>query len=203
MIKTIAQDYGQELWFDTKTKTLHVYDKMGQQLGAYFSNELRLKLLTKQSTSYDYATVVYPVGKDGLLISNVNNGKPYLENFSYSNKYIEKAFVAEDIEIPEILKQKAEEYLEEIAVPRASYKVKLTDIGDNVAIGDTIMLVDKIKRIRQKQRVVKIVRYPYAPENSTIEVSNLEPNFVNSYVKGTKEVKKEISYLKKLYENLE
>lgn len=203
MIKTIAQDYGQELWFDTKTKTLHVYDKMGQQLGAYFSNELRLKLLTKQSTSYDYATVVYPVGKDGLLISNVNNGKPYLENFSYSNKYIEKAFVAEDIEIPEILKQKAEEYLEEIAVPRASYKVKLTDIADNVAIGDTITLVDKIKRIRQKQRVVKIVRYPYAPENSTIEVSNLEPNFVNSYIKGTKEVKKEISYLKKLYENLE
>ena len=203
MIKTIAEDYGQELWFDTKNKTLKVYDKMGSSAGAYFSNELRMRQLAKKSTCYDYATVLYPVGKDGLLISSVNNGKPYIENFSYSNKYIEKAFVDESIEIAEILKQKAEEYLEEIAVPRASYKVRLTDIGDNVAIGDTITLIDKIKRIKQKQRVVKITRYPFAPEQSTMEISNLEPNFISSYIKGQRETKKEIKYLKELYATLE
>jgi hypothetical protein len=35
-------------------------------------------------------------------------------------------------------------------VPRASYQVKLTDLGETVAIGDTIILVDKIKQIKQK-----------------------------------------------------
>jgi hypothetical protein len=35
-------------------------------------------------------------------------------------------------------------------VPRASYQVKLTDLGEAVAIGDTIILVDKIKQIKQK-----------------------------------------------------
>ena len=202
MIKTIAEDYGQELWFDTKNKVLRVYDKMGVSAGAYFSNELRLKQLSKQSSAYDYATVLYPVGKDGLLISNVNNGKPYLENFTYSNKYIEKVFIDDKIEIPEILKQKAEEYLEEISIPRASYKVKLTDLGKSVSIGDTIMIVDNIKRIKQKQRVVKITRYPFAPEKDTIEISNLQPDFINSYVKGDKKTKKEIEYLKKLYNSL-
>ena len=202
MIKTIAEDYGQEYWFDTKNKILKVYDKMGESLGAYFSNELRLKQLSKSSTSYDYATVLYPVGKNGLLISNVNNGKPYLENFSFSNKYIEKVYINEDIEIAEILKQKAEEYFEEIAVPRASYKVKLTDLGKSVSIGDTIMIVDNIKRIKQKQRVVKISRFPFAPEQDTIEISNLQPDFVSSYIKGKKETKKEIDYLKKLYQSL-
>lgn len=202
MIKTIAEDYGQELWFDTKNKVLKIYDRIGTTLGAYFSNELRLKQLSKQATAYDYATVLYPVGKDGLLISDVNNGKPYLENFSYSNKYIEKVFIDEKIEVAEILKQKAEEYLEEIAVPRASYKIKLTDLGTSVAIGDTIMIVDKIKRIKQKQRVVKIKKYPFAPEKDTIEISNLQPDFIHSYVKGSKETKKEIEYLKKLYSSL-
>lgn len=202
MIKTIAGDYGQEFWFDTKNKKLKIYDKMGVSLGAYYSNELRLQQLSKQSTSYDYATVLYPVGKDGLTIANVNGGKPYLENYSFSNKYIEKVFIDENIEVAEILKQKAEEYFEEIAVPRASYKIKLTDLGKSVAIGDTVIIVDKVKRIKQKQRVVKIIKYPFAPEQDVIEISNLQPNFVNSYVKGTKEQKKEIAYLKKLYENL-
>lgn len=202
MIKTIAEDYGQELWFDTKNKVLRIYDKMGASLGAYFSNELRLKQLTKQSTSYDYATVLYPVGKDGLTITSINNGKPYLENFSFSNKYIEKVFIDEDIEVAEILKQKAEEYFDEIVVPRASYKVRLTDLGKSVSIGDTIMIVDNIKRIKQKQRVVKITRYPFAPEKDTIEISNLQPDFIHSYVKGNKKTKKEIDYLKKLYQSL-
>ena len=44
MIHQIAEDYGQEVWFDTKNKELNVYDKMGNDLGAYYSNELRLKL---------------------------------------------------------------------------------------------------------------------------------------------------------------
>ena len=202
MIKTLVEDYGQEIWFDTKNKVLKVYDKMGDSLGAYFSNELRLKQLSKQSSSYDYATVLYPIGKDGLTISNINNGKPYLENFSFSNKYIEKVFIDEKIEVAEILKQKAEEYFEEIAVPRASYKVQLTEIGKSVSIGDTIIIVDNIKHIKQKQRVVKIVRYPMAPERDTIEISNLQPNFITSYIKGNKETKKEIEYLKKLYTSL-
>lgn len=202
MIKTIAEEYGQEYWFDTKNKILKIYDKMGKDLGAYFSNELRLKQLSKTSASYDYATVLYPVGKNGLLISDVNNGKAYLENFSFSNKYIEKVYLNEDIEVAEILKQKAEEYFEEICIPRASYKVKLTDLDKSVAIGDTIMIVDSIKRIKQKQRVVKINHFPFAPEKDTIEISNLQPDFVSSYIKGKKETKKEIDYLKKLYQSL-
>ena len=51
---------------------------MGQSLGVFYSNELRLKEVKKYSNTYDYATVLYPFGKDGLTIANVNNGKTYL-----------------------------------------------------------------------------------------------------------------------------
>ena len=202
MIKSIAKNHNQEYWFDTKNKILKIYDKMGDSLGAYFSNELRLKQLSKQSTSYDYATVLYAIGKNGLTITDINNGKPYLENFSFSNKYIEKVFIDDKIEVAEILKQRAKEYLDEICIPRASYKIKLTDLNKSVSIGDTIIIVDKIKRIKQKQRVVKISRFPFAPEKDTIEISNLQPDFVNSYVKNSKEIKEQLQSLKAEIESL-
>lgn len=202
MIKQIAEDYGQEVWFDTKHKVLRVYDEMGSEFGAYFSNELNLKQLIKQSSTYDYATVIFPLGKNGLTIANVNNGREYLEDYSYSNKAIEKYFIDEDIEVAEILKMKAEEYLANSCVPRASYKLQLASLGDDVALGDVIYLVDKIKRIKQKQRVVKIVRYLREPERSSVEISNLQIDFARTFVEGQKEVKKEIAYLKKLYTDL-
>lgn len=202
MIQRIAQDYGQEVWFDTKNKVLHIYDKMGEGLGAYYSNELRLKQLKKYSNTYDYATVLYPFGKDGLTIENVNNGKKYIENFSYTDKYLQKIWIDETIDVPEILKKKATNYLDEIAQPRASYQLLVSEIGDNVGLGDTIILVDKIKGIKQNQRVVKIVRYPKTPENSKIEISNLTSNFYDMFLRGRKRTDNDIKYVRALLEEM-
>lgn len=203
MIFRIAEDYQQEVWFDTKNKILQVYDKMGSRFGTYYSNELKMRELIKQSSTYDYATVLYPIGKNGLTINVVNDNKNYLENYSYTNKQIEKLFIDNECEVAEILKAKAEAYLEEICMPRASYQVKLTDLGDNVEIGDTIILVDKIKQIKQKQRVVKIVRYWNEPERSEVEISNLQANFITDFVKSQKKLESEIHYIRKLLETTE
>ena len=202
MINQIAADYEQEVWFDTKNKIVKVYDKMGSALGAYYSNELKLKELSKQSSSYDYATVLLPIGKDGLTIELVNNGSPYLENYSYSNKSIMRVWRNEDLDIAEKLKWAAQNYLDSIAVPRASYQLTLSELGDTVAIGDEVMIVDKIKRIKQKQRVVKIIRYPNAPENDVVEISNLQVDFAQMFIENQKYLEKEVKYLRQLYESL-
>lgn len=205
MIQQIAEDYQQELWFDTKEKMLHVYDRgaLGKSLGAYFSNELKLKNLNKQSSTYDYATVLYPIGKDGLTIQSINNGREWIDNFSYTNKYIEKIWVNEDYDVPEKLKAAAEIYLDSIAQPRASYKLSLSDLGKEVSLGDTITLVDKLKRIKQKQRVVKIIRYAEEPERSQVELSNLQEDFARNFVKEQKRIAKEIAYIKSVIAELQ
>lgn len=202
MIYQIADDYVQELWFDTKGKILYVYDKMGSSLGAWYSNELRLEKLNKQSSTYDYATVLVPIGKDGLKITEINNGKDFLENFSYTNKYIEKVWVNEDYDVAERLKAAAEIYLDSIAQPQASYKLSLSSIGDTVQLGDEIILIDKLKRIKQKQRVVKIVRFPDRPEDSTLELSNIQEDFARNFVKKQKLYDKEIAYIKSVISTL-
>lgn len=198
MIYVIAEDYHQEVWFDTKNQILHVYDSggMGKDLGAYYSNELKLQELNQQSSTYDFATVLIPIGLDGITIESINNGRDYLENFSYSNKYIQKIWINEDYDVPEKLKAVAEIELDRLAQPKASYKISVSEIGVNVGLGDTIVIVDKIKRIRQKQRVVRIVRNPDRPEEDSLEVSNLQEDFARNFIKERKRIDKEIAYIK-------
>ena len=57
--------------------------------------------------------------------------------------------VDETIEIPELLMKKAQDYLNEIAQPKASYELLVSEVGEDVGIGDTITIVDKIKHLRQ------------------------------------------------------
>ena len=197
MLELMAEDFLQELWFDTKTKTIHVYDKMGSEFGAFYSNELRLQKLVKQSSSYNYFTVLHPIGKDGLTIGLINNDRDYLEDFSYSNKYIEHYMIDENIEAMELLKEKAEKFLAENCMPKASYKLSLSDLGPNVGIGDTVQLVDKVKQIKQRQRIVKIIRYLREPERSSVEISNLQADFAREFVEQNKKMRKEIEAIKK------
>lgn len=203
MINKIAEEYRQERWFDTKNKVLHIYDRMGStDPTAYYSNELKLIKLNKQSSTYNYATVLYPIGKDGLTISSVNNNKPYLENFNYSNKYIEKIWINEDYDIPEELMRAGQQFLDSIAEPKASYKIKLNDLGGDAGLGDNILIIDNIKKIKQKQRIVKIVRYPKAPENDSIELSNQQVDFATDFIKGQRKIQQDIDYIKNILKNL-
>ena len=120
MIRQIAFDKDQEVWFDTKNKVVKVYQKMGQDKGQFYSNELNLKELKKQSSTYDYFTVVYPYGKDGLDISEVNNGSKYLSNYNYTNKQIEKVIVDENLEYAEDVLRWGQGMLDEYSQPTSS-----------------------------------------------------------------------------------
>ena len=203
MIHRVAEDYGQEVWFDTKNKKVVIYDRLGINRGMFYSNELRLKQLKKYSNTYDYATILYPIGKDGLTIANVNNGRTYLEDYSYGNKAIAKIYRDDKIDRPEVLKKNATAYLQEISQPKTSYQLLVSEIGGVVNVGDEIILVDKIKNIKSTQRVLKVVRYPKAPENSKIEISNLTSNFYDLFLRGQKRTDNDIRYIRSLLAEME
>lgn len=193
----IKEDFSLEYWFDTKNKILRVFDYIGSNRGTYFSNDKRLKLLSKQGVSYDYITVIYPIGKNGIMIGPVNNGSNILENYQYSNKYKPIYWIQEDIEFMDQLKMAAQAYLDYYSMPITSYKLDLSTLPPETQIGDNIILVDKIKRTKQKQRVVKIVRYPNTPERDKVEISNQIVNFANTFTSFNSDYKKQIAYIKK------
>ena len=197
LLEQIKADYNLEYWYNTKNKILEVYDHIGGDRGTYFSNEIKLKLLHKQGNTYDYITAIYPIGKDGLVIGPINNGKNILENYQYSNKYKPIFWIQEDIEYMDQLKLAAQTYLNYYSMPIVSYGLELSMLPKETSLGDNIILVDKIKRTKQKQRVVKIIKYPYTPEKDKVEISNQIVNFAETFTKFNSDYNKQIEYIKK------
>lgn len=91
----------------------------------------------------------------------------------------------------------AQAYLDYYSMPITSYSLDLSTLPLDVRIGDNIILVDKIKRTKQKQRVVKMIRYPESPEKDKVELSNQIVNFAQTFTSFNSDYKKQIAYIKK------
>lgn len=172
VVQDVAKVFMIELEFDTLNKVIKIYNKRGKDIGAYFINQLNLKQLSEQSNTYDFITRLIPIGKDNLRIAAINNSLDYVDNFQYSNKVIAKYW--EDNRYTDIasLKEDAIAKLEEFSKPRRSYSANVYTFATDVALGDTITLIDNIKNIKETQRVVKMKQYPATPEKDTIEIAN-------------------------------
>lgn len=196
ILEIIKADFNLELIFDTKNKVIKVYTAVGKNRGIFLNNELKIKILKRQGQSYDLCTVLYPIGKNGLTIGSINNGVNFIENYQYTNKYLPKYYIDQTIEEAQLLKAAAQAYLNYYSTPIVGYSIDLSSLPKDIGIGDTIILVDKIKRIKQKQRVVKIIQYPFEPEKDKVEISNQIVNFANMITHYNTNYENQIAYIK-------
>ena len=121
-----------------------------------------------------------PVGEDGLLIGDVNDGKNYLENYQYSRK--KKVFIWKDESYtdPQALKEDAEKKLADLSRPVVSYTCDVRDLAKqkrgyeilSYGIGDKVRLIDRATGTREQQRIVKLTEYPQEPDKNTCELAN-------------------------------
>lgn len=91
----------------------------------------------------------------------------------------------------------AQAYLDYYSMPIVSYNLELSALPEETQLGDNIILVDKIKRTKQRQRVVKLIKYPYTPEKDKVELSNQIVNFAETFTKFNSDYNKQIEYIKK------
>lgn len=199
-LRYLAQVYEQELWFDTLNKKVEVYDLLGRDSELY-GNQRYLRQLSQYSNTYDFATVLYPLGKNNLTIGELNNGRDYLENYNYCNKRVEKIWHTSYTRIEDLIKY-GQQYLEEISKPKTSYKCDLVKIGD-CRLGDRIWIVDQIKKIKTKQRCIKRCLYPKAPEKNYIEIANESPDFIKKWVKSQHNLEKDLQIMREMIWALE
>ncbi len=185
ILQKALSTYRCECIIDTLQKAIDIYDRIGEDKGAYFIEGLNLKKVTRKSDTYDFYTRIYPIGKDGLTPETVL-GKDYIDNHQYSNKVKACVWKDERYTVVQSLIEDAEAKLEEISKPYKQYTAevqdlaKQSDIYKNIldyGIGDTVTLISKQKGIKDKQRIVKIVEYPESPEKNTVELSNVNKTF--------------------------
>ncbi|MDU0295958.1 phage tail protein, partial [Paraclostridium sp. MRS3W1] len=186
VIQEIRKTYRCDLVFNTLTKTIDVHERLGEDKGTYFIDSLNLKNLAIQGNSYNFFTRIIPIGKDNLRISSINSGKDYLENYQYSNKVKTYYWIDERYTIVENLKEDAEAKLNEISKPYRAYVadiINLAKLNDkykdilDFKLGDTVYLISKDNKFRDKQRIVKIIEHPDEHELDSVEISNTTLSF--------------------------
>ena len=185
VLQSCLSTYRCECEIDTLQKRINIYAQIGRDRGCYFVEGLNLRKLTATSDTYEFYTRIIPIGKDGITIEWLR-GKEYLENYQYSSKVKTYTWKDERYTNTTSLIEDAEAKLEELSKPYKVYAADVVDLAKanpeyknilDFGIGDTVMMVSKHPRMREKQRIVKIVEYPETPEKNTVELSNTTKTF--------------------------
>lgn len=179
-------------------KTIDIYEQIGTDRGRYFIEGLNLKKLTVTSDTYDFYTRLIPLGKDGIGIEWL--GKPYLENYQYSSKIKTYVWSDERYTNTTSLIEDGIAKLEEMSKPYVAYKADVIDLARqskkyssvfDFDIGDTVWMISKSTKTKEKQRIVKLTEYPESPQSNTVELSNATKTFTEVQQEATDQAKSE------------
>lgn len=186
IVQEIKKTYRVDIVFNTLKREIEVYEHLGEDKGTYFIDSLNLTALQVQSDSYKFATRIIAEGKDGLTFSSINNGKNYVENYQYSNKIKTIYWKDERYTVKESLLEDAKAKLEELSKPFTSYNASVLNLAElnpkyksilDYSLGDTITLLSKSNKVKDKQRIVKTIEWPQDHTKDTVELANATLKF--------------------------
>ena len=198
VLQDCLSTYRAECKINSLTKTIDIYEQIGADRGRYFIEGLNLKKLTVTSDTYDFYTRLIPLGKDGIGIEWL--GKPYLENYQYSSKIKTYVWSDERYTNTTSLIEDGIAKLDEMSKPYVAYTADVIDLARqsekyssvfDYDIGDTVWMISRKTRTKEKQRIVKLTEYPEAPQNNTVELSNATKTFAEVQQEETDKAKSE------------
>ena len=198
VLQDCLSTYRTECKINSLTKTIDIYEQIGSDRGRYFIEGLNLKKLTVTSDTYDFYTRLIPLGKDGIGIEWL--GKPYLENYQYSSKIKTYVWSDERYTNTTSLIEDGIAKLDEMSKPYVAYAADVIDLARqsekyssvfDYDIGDTVWMISRKTRTKEKQRIVKLTEYPETPQNNTVELSNATKTFAEVQQEATDQAKSE------------
>ena len=198
VLQDCLSTYRTECKINSLTKTIDIYEQIGSDRGRYFIEGLNLKKLTVTSDTYDFYTCLIPLGKDGIGIEWL--GKPYLENYQYSSKIKTYVWSDERYTNTTSLIEDGIAKLDEMSKPYVAYAADVIDLARqsekyssvfDYDIGDTVWMISRKTRTKEKQRIVKLTEYPESPQKNTVELSNATKTFAEVQQEATDQAKSE------------
>ena len=191
--------YGVTYRFDTATKSITVLKPENEQpKNLYITDQLNLRRVDMKGDTYEMVTRLYPYGKpdeetgEAMNIASVNDGVPYIEDHTYSDKVISAVWRDERYTNPQSLKDDAILRLAKLAVPNRSYELDVADLAkidpsySGLAIGlhDKVKLIDRRRKTIEVHQVVAYREYPNAPESNVITLSTV-PLTIEGEIRGS------------------
>ena len=170
-----------------------VYPDTVQPVGVFVTRDLNLKENNYKGKSSSFATRLYAYGKDGLSFASINNGLPYVDNNTYSNKTICAYWSDERYTVAENLLADAKAKLAGMAIPERSYSCDVYDLARTnpekygFLSFQLYAVVGLIDQARQNtviyHQVVELDIYPYLPQKNKVVLST-RPQKIQNQLKN-------------------
>lgn len=200
---SIVNIFGVVLRYNFETHTQTIYNpKTMQASGEYVTKELNLVSLSRYQDSSSLINRLYAYGKDGLTFSEINNGKPYVDNGVYLSDRVRCGYVSDDrFTDQQSLLDYATEQLASLARPTVSYECTPADIGATntkyaflqLRLMSVVTLLDTDTNTRADHQVVERTIWPYEPDKNELVLSTTTPTFTRDVINIEEQVKNELS----------
>lgn len=175
------ETYGITLRWDNKNRVVTIINPANYKpLGAFVTRDLNLKELNYKGSSSDFITRLYAYGKDGLSFADINDGKPYVDDNTYSSRVICGYWTDNRYEIAENLLEDAKAKLASLAVPSRSYTCSVYDLAktnpemygfEDFSLFSVVKLIDDSRGTAINHQVVEYWDYPHYPEKNDVVLS--------------------------------
>lgn len=176
--------------FDTAAKTVTILcpsDNKPQY--AFLAEELNLRQLDIAGDSSSFCTRLRAKGADGMTFASINNGKDYVENYTYSNRIIYGVAISDErFTNKESLLEYAQATLDANAVPAVSYECDVVDVAaidsdysfQKLQMHKAVWLLDKKFNTRVAHRIVEYCIYPNDASKNKVTLSTVIPSLQGS-----------------------
>ena len=151
----------------------------------FLAEELNLRQLDIAGNSSSFCTRLRAKGADGMTFADINDGKDYVENYTYSNRIIYgTAIIDERFTDKQSLKDYAQATLDANAVPAVSYECDVVDVAamdsdysfQQLQMHKSVWLLDKKFNTRVAHRVVEYCIYPDDASKNKVTLSTVTPS---------------------------
>jgi hypothetical protein len=164
---------------------------MGSPAGSFATRELNLKEINYKGKSNNFITRLYAYGKDGLSFADINSGKAYVDNNTYSNRIICGYWQDDRYTVKQNLLDDAREKLAKLAVPERSYDCAVVDLrATNPSMYGNLSfelftvatLIDDSRDTAINYQVVERHAWPYHPDRNDVIFNSSPVKIQNSVV---------------------
>lgn len=190
VLNSCASSYGIKFRLDNVARTVTILiPENNPPIGAFVTRELNMTELNYKGKSTNFATRMYAYGKDGMTFESINDGKPYVDNNTYSDKIVSVYWKDERYTDPESLLEAANLNLAQMAVPERSYSCSVVDLAktnpelysfQDFSLFNVVTLIDTVKNMRVNHVVAEYRRYPHYPEENIVTLSTVTPRLQDS-----------------------
>lgn len=187
ILRSIANLHGGDLVFDCPNRLVHLLTVNGKDSGALFAYKKNMKSIERIVDTRSLVTRLYAVGAEGMTFSDINDGKPYLEDFTYSKDIRITTLDCSSFTNPYQMKEFTAMRLAEYCKPTVSYVLNAMDLSvltgyehEAWNLGDYVRVEDKELGLSVTTRIVRREYNLQEPWNTVLELSTTLKNLGSS-----------------------